>query len=261
MDYNIINNSILYYQLKGFKYIDVPWLVYKEALVTIPKNLETFNIVRDKHVVGSAEQSFIQMMLDDKLPKGRYCTATPCFRDEVEDDIHQTYFMKTELIDTLSVNKESLHEIIQICLEFFIQYVKGATIIETGLQTFDIIDSKTNIELGSYGIRSYKGFSWIYATGVAVPRISYVVNQNSNPGYHNIIIPKGNVGSFNKVVEEFEELKDAVLQNNKLLTLCELSDMIGAIEMYAQNIVPGINFQDLLQMKDLTKRAFENGKR
>ena len=78
-------------------------------------------------------------------------------------------------------------------------------------------------------------------------------------GYHKREIKKGQLGEFSKIEEEIEELKDAVEQNIAPLIICELCDMIGAIELYAQKW--NITLDDLIKMKDLTKSSFVEGKR
>ena len=78
-------------------------------------------------------------------------------------------------------------------------------------------------------------------------------------GYHKKKIHKGIIGKFSKIKEEFEELTDAVDQNNNVLIICELTDMIGAIEEYIKKYNLSIN--DLKDFSDLTKSAFKEGKR
>ena len=51
--------------------------------------------------MASAEQSFLELFLNKKIEYGRYCGITPCFRDETVDYLHNNFFMKVELIDTL----------------------------------------------------------------------------------------------------------------------------------------------------------------
>jgi phosphoribosyl-ATP pyrophosphohydrolase len=81
-------------------------------------------------------------------------------------------------------------------------------------------------------------------------------------GYHRNLIPKGVLGEFSKIEEEFCELKDAVEQNNKILVLCELADMVGAIEMFLQKQTNGsLNLKDVLTMKEATAAAFRQGER
>lgn len=80
-------------------------------------------------------------------------------------------------------------------------------------------------------------------------------------GYHLREIEKGELGEFSKIREEFEEAEDALGQDAKLMLLCELSDMLGAIEAYLEKHHPGTTLSDLKQMSDLTKRAFKTGRR
>jgi len=79
-------------------------------------------------------------------------------------------------------------------------------------------------------------------------------------GYHNIQIPKGELGEFSKIEEEFLEAKDANKQRAKILTLCELADLIGAIESFVSTKF-NLTLNDVLKMKDLTKTSFLDGTR
>jgi len=78
-------------------------------------------------------------------------------------------------------------------------------------------------------------------------------------GYHKEEIAKGEIGEFSKIKEEFEELTDAYEQNDKVLIICELTDIVGAIEEYAKKF--NLTIDDLKQFSDKTKEAFKEGKR
>lgn len=78
-------------------------------------------------------------------------------------------------------------------------------------------------------------------------------------GYHKTTIKKGIVGEFSKIKEEFQELEDAQLQNNNILSICELTDLYGAIEEFIKKY--NLTMQDLQDFSDLTKSAFKEGKR
>ena len=78
-------------------------------------------------------------------------------------------------------------------------------------------------------------------------------------GYHTKEIPKGELGQFSKIQEEFLEFEDAVNQGDLILQFCELSDMIGAIEAYIEP--RGLNLEDLKKFSDKTKASFKSGKR
>lgn len=85
------------------------------------------------------------------------------------------------------------------------------------------------------------------------------VKPHFQPGYHLVEIKKGIPGEFSKIEEEFAEAKDAMNQNNPLMALQELTDLIGAIELFACK--HNFTLADLLAMKDATKRAFQSGRR
>jgi len=79
-------------------------------------------------------------------------------------------------------------------------------------------------------------------------------------GYHLRDIPKGSFGGFSKIQEEWEELLDAREQQSPILELVEFSDLLGAIEEYVF-LKYNIKLDDIIKMKDATKRAFQTGDR
>lgn len=80
-------------------------------------------------------------------------------------------------------------------------------------------------------------------------------------GYHLKEIKKGVVGELSKVYEEVEEIKDAEEQGVDVMILVELSDMLGATQLYLEKHHPSISIQDLLKMSEVTQRAFKTGGR
>lgn len=82
-----------------------------------------------------------------------------------------------------------------------------------------------------------------------------------NPGYHLAEITKQPAGSAEKIREELEEFEDALAQNCKLMALQELSDLVGAIQLYLQAEHPNITLEDLIIMSNITARAFLSGGR
>jgi len=81
------------------------------------------------------------------------------------------------------------------------------------------------------------------------------------PGYHLREIPKGQVGESSKIMEEVLELQDAEAQGCKVMALVELSDLVGTIALYLKKHHPSTTIDDLIIMANITKRAFENGRR
>jgi hypothetical protein len=172
IDYQKIAAAIGFYKQNDFEYVDVPWVVSEDTmLITAPRKTGIINSDFGC-LVGSAEQSFLQMIKDKELPLGKYVACTPCFRQEQEDYFHKPYFMKVELIRTDKVDEESLQEMINMCLSFFSVYTPCS--IEKTDIGFDII-SENRVELGSYGIRKHADTGpWLYGTGCAEPRLSTV---------------------------------------------------------------------------------------
>jgi hypothetical protein len=80
-------------------------------------------------------------------------------------------------------------------------------------------------------------------------------------GYHVAEIPRGEIGEVSKIMEEVLELQDAAAQGIRIMALCELSDIIGAIRCNLEKHYPGVTLQDLIDMADVTRRAFEDGTR
>lgn len=79
-------------------------------------------------------------------------------------------------------------------------------------------------------------------------------------GYHKRAIVVGGIyGEVSKIEEELDELKEAFEQDNKILALCELSDLYGAMEAVAEKL--GVNMEDIKKMSAATKRAFQSGAR
>ena len=85
--------------------------------------------------------------------------------------------------------------------------------------------------------------------------------MEQKPGYHLAEIPKGKIGESSKILEEVLELQDAENQDAHIMELVELSDLVGAIELYLSHRHPSITLEDLVIMAHITRRAFENGRR
>lgn len=168
IDYDKIAKAINYYQNNGFEYIDVPWLISKETIdITRPKNCRDFNTFLG-NLVASGEQSFLEIR-NNLIPNNLYQCVTPCFRDDCYDDLHQPYFLKVELIHAQPKNASAaFNEILKIASDFF-KIFSDISIIETEIGKDILING---IEVGSYGIREYQNFTWIFGTGLAEPRLT-----------------------------------------------------------------------------------------
>jgi hypothetical protein len=83
----------------------------------------------------------------------------------------------------------------------------------------------------------------------------------SQPGYHLVDIPRGEVGEVSKIIEEAHELLDAHNQGIRIMTQIEMSDLYGALDRYRERYHPELSFEDLDDMYRVTRRAFDNGRR
>lgn len=189
MNYGLIEQAKSFYRNKGFEDIEVPWIVSEEACnITKPPNgnniyVNNINVYNGNHkcLVASGEQGFLQLILDRKLDDAKcYQTTTACFRSEPKyNELYNPYFMKTELIYVDLLQKQDmpymLDRTLRISQDFFRHIGVDIKLHRFGEFECDIIDKQFNIELGSYGIRQYKDFRWVYGTGLALFRTEEVM--------------------------------------------------------------------------------------
>lgn len=177
INYTRINDALCFYTQHGFAYKETPWIVSFGAYsATRPPTRPDFYTLGG-YLVASGEQGFIEELLSGKRLT-KHVTVTPCFREEeCLDEIHYRYFMKVELID-MNASIKNLKDMISLATHFFSKERRVEVIqTDTRGEMFDIIDSVTGIELGSYGIRTVKNIRFIYGTGLAEPRYSVVTTK------------------------------------------------------------------------------------
>lgn len=261
IDYKLLSEALTYYQERAYSYVEVPWLVSREAnLATLPEGKDLGQLSDGRCLIGSAEQGFIQNL--DQLQEGvRYISVSPCFRiGDNRDGFHHETFIKAELAAVTS-DKDAAQSImrrfIEDAKELFTN-LTGRSVREFNVGP-DQIDLENGVELGSYGIREIAGKYLVYGTGLALPRLTQSIPPVTF-GYHKRGFIKGELGDLSKIREEVSELEDAYAQNDKILMLCELSDLVGAIESFAQAQL-GTELADLITFSNKTKSAFGAGRR
>ena len=181
IDWKYLTDAMSFYTALGYQYVEVPWWVEDDTHRLTCPNDEM--VVRSDlgALVGSSEQSFLQMSRDGKIGPGRWMACTPCFRKDVEDDIHQKTFMKVELFVNDHPSKETARMVLLDAWAFFETKTIKSVIINTGPNSWDI--EINGIEVGSYGYRESDDLKWVYGTGVAEPRLSKALRlgrQDSN---------------------------------------------------------------------------------
>lgn len=168
MNYARISEAIEFYKSLEYTWIDTPWIVSNEASAL------TFAGLREKcelgYLVGSAEQGFIQLLLDKKISSGRYVSAGPCFRfDDNGQPGKHPYFFKVELI-SIAVPEDNVFWVMNDARRF----LGGDEVIVNGGYDLEL----NGIEIGSYGHRSVRGIlPWIYGTGLAEPRYTEALSR------------------------------------------------------------------------------------
>ena len=189
IDYNLLNKSLKYFSKKGFKQIEVPWRVSREAIEGTFNSDNSFT-TENKFLIGSAEQGFLELYLQNKLTSNQLMSVSPCFRNELEDYLHQQEFIKLELIcfvDKLTdldfrFNDE-YSNIKGLVINFIIKKLK---IKASDIFISRVLDSRSfysedilinGIEYGSYGIREFQNKYYIYGTGIALPRASKILKS------------------------------------------------------------------------------------
>jgi len=196
IDWSRIARAVEFYESLGYKKVEVPWLVepvYRELTYPHKNAFQTSK----GDLVGSAEQSFLQLAFKDKIQvktymwgqrpnerldyAGRYVAVTPCFRDsQPVDALHQPYFMKVELFEPIWDGAECYTrdkkpaQLFHDAGQFFAS--EGA--LPQSEETDEGIDwTVGGIEVGSYGLRVYDDFGWLFGTGLAEPRFSQALKQ------------------------------------------------------------------------------------
>lgn len=174
INYGNIAESVSYYEDKGYKQIEVPWMIPTSASnITKPVGCKDFCIADSDLVLpASGEQSFLSMYMNGYLPLGKFQTVTPCFRHDPIDSIHHLWFLKNELINTQEVTTQTMLGMVTHAKNFFESILEDKVdIVEVAGQGIDL--EYKGVELGSYGIRKCDFLNWVYGTGCAEPRLSF----------------------------------------------------------------------------------------
>lgn len=175
INWKLLIDALEFYKGNGFTEIPAAWHVPRETHnITCSDPGRMFQLKDYGVLVGSAEQAFIDMQLNGRLPQGRFVALTPCFRDEgaARDALHALYFMKVELYSTLPDAVE-YGERDDLCRHARNFMATRTALPVRSVPTEEGVDLEINgIEVGSYSRRSFGGISWTCGTGLAEPRFS-----------------------------------------------------------------------------------------
>lgn len=179
VDWERLLAALKWFEAQGYKRMDMPWHASLKAIGSTLGDLDrAWELDGVGWLVGSAEQSFVEALLNGTLEQGKYVSLTPCFRREpVFDATHHPYFMKVELFDTSVEDGRDL----EIALEVK-KFLEDASDMPVELvKTDEGYDLEVNgIEVGSYSSREFNGVAWTCGTGLAEPRFSYAIAHDKN---------------------------------------------------------------------------------
>lgn len=92
-------------------------------------------------------------------------------------------------------------------------------------------------------------------------KVEEILGPAFTPGYHLRPIAKGRLGETSKIQEELDELVEAQEQGIRIMAECELADLYGSIDAFLRCHYPHLSMDDLRDMAEVTRRAFESGRR
>lgn len=154
-----------------FTPINLPYIIEEKYVnITLPKENNHLRHQGNLVYVGSAEQSFIKYLSENKLPKDNYQAITLCSRDEKILNNHSLLnFVKLELFSKTIPPIEMANIVLNTYQNFDNRNYK---IITTGHNCFDI--NCEDIEVCSFGQRynPYIENSFTFGTGLALPRFT-----------------------------------------------------------------------------------------
>ena len=190
IDYELLAKAVRFYTERGYRQVEVPWVVSEDASLSTAPNRErgcAFCLDDGNYLVASAEQGFVDRIAKIPQTNGeKLFSISPCFRNEPLDMTHSKWFMKLELY-------VSVFDLPGANFDYYIAWLASdATrfFLENGVQTamaptdigYDLVD-RHGLELGSYGRRDVMiryddsdhayPFSFVYGTGLALPRFSF----------------------------------------------------------------------------------------
>lgn len=183
IDWSLIAKAVHFYSQSGYTQTETPYAIpVHYHYYTKPHNDQSFVLndglfKEDYHeLVGSAEQGFIYLLLNGKInPNSRLFSVTPCFRYDNYDLLHQPWFIKLELFH-YSDSLDDLFTMLNLALSFYQGLSKDTVnIVQTATHSYDL--EINDIEIASFGFRTVEKETFIYGTGLALPRFTIAKNN------------------------------------------------------------------------------------
>lgn len=178
IDYDLLGRAVKMYEGLGYTQVEVPWWVSREVIMaTAPDEDCIFSLGGDRDLIGSAEQGFLAIW--DTLSVGHpYMAVSPCFRaGDVKPPYNQETFMKLELIIRCGDRYLESHFRTITFDAKTVFGLLGSRVATDRVGRHDDDDvqwdyTHNGVEIGSYGVRKFRGEYYVYGTGIALPRFS-----------------------------------------------------------------------------------------
>ena len=173
--YNVSSQQLMdsmnYYSSIGYVPMECSMLVDEDVIKhTLPEGKMALEHRDGLYYVGSAEQSFLQLVKNKESLCDKMMFITPCHRDEdIIDASHLNIFMKVELINLVENPIEDV-------INFYKKMLKVDVVKHFDKDVTDLM--LNGFEVGSYGEGVYRNQLYYYGTGIAFPRIRYALSLN-----------------------------------------------------------------------------------
>ena len=189
-DLALLNGALDYWvNLHLYEEIELPWVI-PERFTTATRPADRVELTLPHgNLIASGEQSFLMLMSERALPTASgYIGWSPCFRAEpVLDELHQLTFTKAELfipVPSYQVGLDELPELLTRQRSLFqrLSVTLGERSPHLTLERLseDQIDWLLNgIEIGSYGVRAFEDFWYLYGTALALPRFRQALRRSA----------------------------------------------------------------------------------
>jgi hypothetical protein len=184
----LLQEALAYWRELGYLFVDLPWVIERHYIeATRPSGAPVGLETPYGFLVASGEQSFLKLASEGKLHEAPgYIGWTPCFREEPAfTQLQHLGFLKAELhipVESVAHGLEALPRLLTRQQELFENLAQMMNYYEAEI-TLEIISAQqtdilvNGVEVGSYGVRSFEGRSYLYGTALALPRFTQALRM------------------------------------------------------------------------------------
>ncbi len=173
---------------------NVPQVVPAE-IMNATKPADVPEISAGHHVIASGEQGLLYMLTegcmdDDPREICAYQCTTMCRRphDANKGHMYLEWFLKVELMVVgTPVPEDILYSVLGAAAGLYTEILGDTPRVVSTDEGLDLVYNTPDVEIGSYGIRSYGDFQWVYGTGFVPYRTALALEDSpDHPLYENL---------------------------------------------------------------------------